>query len=53
MKDTAHLRRIGGCTSIPVKVTEDMTPTLKKDLFLKNKENKQAFIKMPCKKLEF
>ena len=34
-KDTAHLRRTGGCTSIPVKFTEDMTLTLKKGLFLK------------------
>ena len=29
-----------------------MTLTLKKDLFLKNKENKQAFIKMLGKKLQ-
>ena len=28
MKDTAHLRRTGGCTSTPVKFTEDMTLTL-------------------------
>ena len=34
-KDTAHLRRTGGCASTPVKFTEDMTLTLKKDLFLK------------------
>ena len=47
-KDTAHLRRTGGCT--PVKFTEDMTLTLEKDLFLKIKENKQAFIKMLGKK---
>ena len=45
-KDTAHLRRTGGCTGTPVKFTEDMTLNLKKDLFLKNKENKQAFIKI-------
>ena len=36
-KDTAHLRRTRGCTSTPVKFTEDMTLTLQKDLFLKNK----------------
>ena len=29
-----------------------MTLTLKKDLFLKNKKNKPAFIKMPGKKLQ-
>ena len=29
-----------------------MTLTLKKDLFLKNKKNKQAFIKMLDKKLQ-
>ena len=52
MKDTAHLRRTGSCTSTPTKVTEGMTLTLKKDLFLKNKENKQAFIKMLGKKLQ-
>ena len=51
-KDTAHLRRTGGCTSTPVKFTEDMTLTLKKDLFLKHKANKQAFIKMLDKKLQ-
>ena len=51
-KDTAHLRRTGGCTSTPVKFTADMTLTLKKDLFLTNKENKQAFIKMLDKKLQ-
>ena len=45
-KDTAHFRRTRGCTSTPVKFTEDMTLTLKQDLFLKNKESKQAFIKM-------
>ena len=48
-KNTAHLRRTGDCTSTPVKFTEDMTLTLKKDLFL---ENKQAFIKMPGKELQ-
>ena len=37
-KYTAHLRRTGGCTSSPVKFTEDMTLTLKKDLFVKDKE---------------
>ena len=46
-KDTAHLRRTGGCTRTPVKFTEDMTLTLK---LLRNKENKQAFIKMLGKK---
>ena len=51
-KDTADLRRTGGCASTPVKFTEDMTLTLKKDLFLKNQENKQAFVKMPGKKLQ-
>ena len=51
-KDTAHLRRARGCTSTPAKFTEDMTLTLKKDLFLKNKENKQTFIKMLDKKLQ-
>ena len=51
-KDTAHLGRTGGCTSAPVKFTEDITLTLKKDLFLKNMENKQAFIKMLGKKLQ-
>ena len=51
-KDTAHLRRTGGCTSTPVKFTEDMALTLKKDLFLKSKEHKQAFIKMLGKKLQ-
>ena len=51
-KDTAHLRRTGGCTDTPVKFTKDMTLTLKKDLFLNNKENKQALIKMPGKKLQ-
>ena len=49
---TSPLRRTGGCTSIPVKFTEDMTLTLKKDLFLKNKESKQAFIKMLGKELQ-
>ena len=48
-KDTAHLRRTRGCTGAPVKFTEDITLTFKKDLILKNKENKQAFIKMLCK----
>ena len=54
MKDTAylHVRRAGGCISTPVKFTEDMTLTLKKDLFLKNKDNKQALIKMLGKKLQ-
>ena len=51
-KDTVHLRRTGGCTSTPAKFTEDMTLTLKKDLFLKNMEKKQAFIKMLGKKLQ-
>ena len=45
-KYTAHLIRTGGCTITPVKFAEDTTLTLKKDLLLKNKENKQAFIKM-------
>ena len=49
-KVTAHLRRTRGCTSTPVKFTEDMTLTLKKNLFLKNKKNKQAFIKTLGKK---
>ena len=42
-KDTTHLRRTGGCTSTPVKFTEDMTLTLKKGQFLKIKRtNKQS-----------
>ena len=49
---TSPLRRTGGCTSIPVKFTEGMTLTLKKDLFLNNKERKQAFIKMLGKELQ-
>ena len=52
MKDTAHLRRTGGCISTPVKFTEDMTLTLNKNLFLKNKDSKQALIKMLGKKLQ-
>ena len=52
MKDTTHLRGTGGYAITPVKFTEDMTLTLKKDLFLKNKENKQAFIQMLGKKLQ-
>ena len=51
-KNTAHLRRTRGCTSTPVKFTEDMTLTLKQDLFLKNKESKQVFIKMLAKQLQ-
>ena len=50
-KDTAHLRRTGGCISTPVKFAKDMTLTLKKDLFLKNKGNRQTFIKMLGKKV--
>ena len=45
-KDAVHHRRSGGRVAKTVSFTDEMRATLNKDIFLTNKTNKQAFIKM-------
>ncbi len=46
IKDMTHERRYGDKISTIVTFTDDMVITIKKDLFLRNKQNKQKFIYM-------
>ena len=51
-KDMTHQRRTKGQPGVTVTFTSDMQLTMKKDLFLANKTNKQQFIKMVGDHLE-
>ena len=47
-KDVAHLRRTKGKVGTHVKLSTDTPLHMKKEVFLNNQENKQAFIYMLC-----
>ena len=51
-KDMTHQRGRGGSKGTSVQFDDDMVLTVKKELFLLNTANKQAFINSPDKKLE-
>ena len=51
-KDMAHLRRTSGCSGTEIKFNENMILTVKKQLFLLNKGNKQLFINELGRKLQ-
>ena len=44
IKDTTHLRRAKGQTSLKISFTKEMKLSITKDKFLSNKDNKQRFI---------
>ncbi len=51
-KDMTHERRVGLSSGTTVKFQENMLLTLRKEIFLANKENKQRFINMLAAKLK-
>ena len=51
-KDVTHFRRTGGCTGPTVHFTRDTILSIKKDTFLKNKENKHQFLQMLSRNLQ-
>lgn len=51
-KDITHLRRSKGNAGITVTFTADMNLTMKKELFLSNRQNKQRFIFMLSEELQ-
>jgi 5'-3' exonuclease len=51
IKDVTHLRRTKGIVSPNINFTPTMPCKTKKELFMSNSHNKQAFINMPCEKL--
>ncbi len=51
-KDMTHQRRVGMSSGTRVKFQENMLLTLRKEIFLANKENKQKFINMLAAKLK-
>ena len=51
IKDVTHLRRTKGIVSPNINFTPTMPCQTKKELFMSNSHNKQAFINMLCEKL--
>ena len=51
IKDVTHLRRAKGMASPNINFNPTMPCKTKKELFLSNSHNKQAFINMLCEKL--
>ena len=51
IKDVTHLRRTKGIVSPNINFTPTMPCKTKKELFMSNSHNKQAFINMLCEKL--